>query len=142
MSELDKQLMAKLDQWLQRLHSLLPPSFAVMTWIYDRATTDLEVSAFAATETDTAEILRVLSATRTQLLRRDARLGVNTAERYFAAPADTAPAQHLVSSATVTRQGGHDRVVLWSRGGSAGELVVEAGDGERLAQMLQLRERL
>lgn len=53
----------------------------------------------------------------------------------------TPPRHLLISSVRVSThvltQGGHDIVEVWSRGGKAGTLVVEAGDGERIAALLQ-----
>jgi hypothetical protein len=42
----------------------------------------------------------------------------------------------LISSVRVTRQGAHEVLNIWSRGGFAGELVVEDGDGSRIASIL------
>ena len=50
------------------------------------------------------------------------------------------PVEFLVSVFYVERRGGHDHCRLWSRGGLAGELVLDAGDGGQLALMLGLVE--
>jgi hypothetical protein len=42
----------------------------------------------------------------------------------------------VVSSVRVERSGAHDNVTVWNRGGYAGGLIVCAGDGERIARML------
>ena len=47
----------------------------------------------------------------------------------------------LVSSARVSRLGSHDRVEVWNRGALCGVLVVQIGDGERIAELLGLEER-
>ncbi len=62
-------------------------------------------------------------------------------ERDFERPEGGPPSDHLISFATVKRLGAHDRVRVWNRGGLAGELVVVAGDGERIAQAHGLVER-
>lgn len=64
-------------------------------------------------------------------------------ERYFIATATEldGPSDLLISSATLTQLGAHECMRLWSRGGLAGELLVAAGDGERLAVALGLSER-
>lgn len=43
----------------------------------------------------------------------------------------------LITSTRVEPRGTHDVVGVWSRGGKAGELVVEAGDGEAVARILR-----
>lgn len=42
----------------------------------------------------------------------------------------------LVSSVRVETRGAHDVVSVWSRGGLAGSLTVNRGDGRRLADVL------
>lgn len=41
-----------------------------------------------------------------------------------------------ITSVRVEEGPGHDRVMVWNRGGCAGELVVEKGDGHHIAQLL------
>jgi len=62
-------------------------------------------------------------------------------ERLFIAAPDRLgdpPSKQVVSSAVVERRGAHDHVRIWNRGGLAGELVLQAGDGELLARYLGL----
>lgn len=55
-------------------------------------------------------------------------------ERVFRQPEDDLPVDcYVVSSARVERVGAHDRLRIWNRGALAGELVVNAGDGESIA---------
>ncbi len=42
----------------------------------------------------------------------------------------------IVSQVTIERVGTHDRLVVWSRGGRAGVLVVMKGDGPKLCARL------
>jgi hypothetical protein len=42
----------------------------------------------------------------------------------------------LVTTVSVDAYGAHDRVMVWSRGGHAGSLIVDKGDGEALAARL------
>ena len=42
----------------------------------------------------------------------------------------------LISSTRVEEGVRHDRVHVWSRGGKAGVLVVESGDGHAVARLL------
>jgi hypothetical protein len=42
----------------------------------------------------------------------------------------------LVSSVRVSKQGAHEVLKVWSRGGYAGELVVNEGDGGQIASSL------
>jgi hypothetical protein len=62
-----------------------------------------------------------------------------TTSRYQAG--DGPASSYLVSSASVTRIGNHDRVRIWNRGGLAGELTVVAGDGARIALGFGLEPR-
>lgn len=48
------------------------------------------------------------------------------------------PSMFLVSALIVDKRGGHDHIKLYSRGGLAGELVLEHGDGAQLASRLEL----
>lgn len=41
-----------------------------------------------------------------------------------------------VTSVKVEEAGGHDHVTIWNRGGCAGSLVVDGGDGARIARLL------
>lgn len=43
----------------------------------------------------------------------------------------------LISSVRVETIGNHDRVQVWNRGGLAGTLMVCAGDGDAIAELLQ-----
>ena len=43
-----------------------------------------------------------------------------------------------ITSTKVAARGGHDHVSIWIDGKLAGTLVVDAGDGERLREMLAL----
>lgn len=140
MSDLDDAVIRKTQELLERLEANLPDGMAVMAWIYNREGADLDIISFASHES-TAETLRLVRATASKLIARESREGRASPERWFEQPAGGAPGNHLVSSATVTQLGGHDRVQLWSRGGSAGELVVVAGDGERIAAAHGLVER-
>lgn len=45
---------------------------------------------------------------------------------------------NLITSARVSRVGAHDRVRIWARGGLAGELTLNAGDGPLLMRLLNL----
>lgn len=140
MSDLDEALTRKTAELLDRLESYLPKDFGVMAWVYNRVGADLDVQTFASHES-TAETLRIIRATASKLVARDSREGAAGDERYFGMPSGGSPSDHLISSATVTLSGGHDRVRLWSRGGLAGELVVTAGDGARVAEAHGLVER-
>lgn len=42
----------------------------------------------------------------------------------------------LVTTVKVTQGPVHDRIRVWNRGGCAGELVVTAGDGLKIAKLL------
>lgn len=44
---------------------------------------------------------------------------------------------NIVTSVQVEAVGGHDRVKVWNRGGLAGELVVQLGDGEPICERLR-----
>lgn len=46
------------------------------------------------------------------------------------------PSDTLVTSVRVQTIGGHDHVTLWNRGGNAGTLIVNKGDGEEIARRL------
>lgn len=61
-------------------------------------------------------------------------------ERWFDA-GDGPRSDHIVSSAAIVTMGGHERVRIWSRGGLAGELIVNAGDGQKIAEFLGLTEK-
>jgi len=138
--DLDEAVTRKVAELLDRLESYLPKGWGVMAWVYSRGTKDLDVQSFASHES-TAETLRILRATASDLIAQESRIG-DSEERYFEAPGGGPRNDHIVSSATVTRLGGHDRVRIWSRGGLAGELIVGADDGERIATvMLMLEER-
>jgi hypothetical protein len=68
---------------------------------------------------------------------------VSSYERHT--PLDRARAENysaLVSSVRVHEEGNHDVVRVWNRGGLAGELVVNKGDGEPLARRLIREPRL
>lgn len=140
MSELDDKPIGLLRKLLEQLQSYLPKDYGVMCWLYNRLDKDLDVTAFASNEGSTTETLRILRATAAQLIRRDAKQGAVGVERYFSAPTGTSPSEHVVSSAAVVLHGAHDRVRIWSRGGLAGELVVEAGDGAKIATLLLMLE--
>lgn len=144
MTQLDDKLMAMLAQLLRKLESYLPPDYGVMTWCYNRKGADLDVVSFASNEQSTTETLRIIRTATSQLIQRDAKAGELGEERHFEAPGAglTSPSEQLVSSAAVSRHGAHERVRIWVRGGLAGELVVDHGDGERIATMvLMLEER-
>lgn len=125
MSALDAALIAKSSELLDRFESFLPTSTGVMAWVYNRES--LDVHMFAS-HRSTDEVMCIVRATWSRLF--DA---VEGTTRWFEQPGDGAPSAHLVSSATVTQLGNHDRVRMWVRGGLAGELIVAAGDGERMA---------
>jgi hypothetical protein len=42
----------------------------------------------------------------------------------------------IITTVRVEEGLGHDRVHVWNRGGKAGELVVDKGDGHRIAHRL------
>lgn len=44
--------------------------------------------------------------------------------------------EHVVTSARVKTQYGHDHVTVWNRGGNSGTLIVNAGDGEEISRRL------
>lgn len=44
--------------------------------------------------------------------------------------------KRVVSSVRIFRQGAHDTVAVWSRGGRAGTLTVSQGDGPKLAAIM------
>lgn len=140
MTDLDEALTRKVAELLDRLESYLPKTMGVMTWVYNRTGADLDVQTFASHE-GVAETLRIVRATASRLIAQEAKRGDAGVERYFELPAGGPPSDHLISSAAVSMSGGHDRVRLWSRGGLAGELVVTAGDGERVALAHGLVER-
>ena len=54
----------------------------------------------------------------------------------YAGPVGPLKDRPVVTSVRVCRAGGHDHVHVWNRGGKAGVLVVDAGDGERIALRL------
>lgn len=48
----------------------------------------------------------------------------------------------LISSIRVQTLGGHTHIDVWNRGGKAGTLVVNAEDGDRVAELLlPMKER-
>lgn len=136
MSDLNTRLVATLGKYLKQLEELLPPTHGIMFWAYNREGKDLDLTIFTSHES-TAETLRILQTTQNDLIRRESREGRDD-ERYFEPEAgDGLPRERmLVSSATVTRMGAHDRVRLWVRGGLAGELIVPSGDGPLLVRKL------
>jgi hypothetical protein len=42
----------------------------------------------------------------------------------------------LISSVRIESEGIHERVTVWTRGQCSGSLVVDAGEGEKLAERL------
>jgi hypothetical protein len=56
------------------------------------------------------------------------------ARRWYVIPdPSVAPRTYTISGLCAELRGGHEHVRVWSRGGLAGELVLEAGDTARLA---------
>jgi hypothetical protein len=47
----------------------------------------------------------------------------------------------LISSVRIEPTPGHDLVHVWNRGGKAGTLIVETGDGEQVARLLVPEEQ-
>lgn len=68
-------------------------------------------------------------------------LSVRPPEMYNRVPG-LSPSESIISSAIVSRVGGHDVVKLWSRGGFSGELTVSAGDGRVIVEKLGLGEAI
>lgn len=54
--------------------------------------------------------------------------------------AATVRSAHVITSVRVRRVGGHELVTVWNRGGNAGTLTVNIGDGFEIARRL-LMER-
>lgn len=121
----------------ERLESRMPPGIATMIWFYNKEGADLDLTM--CSNEDTAGTLRILRAAIAQLIRQDG--GADPANERWYDAGDGPRADYLVSSASVTRMGNHDRVRLWNRGGHAGELVVLAGDGARIALGFGLEPR-
>ena len=42
----------------------------------------------------------------------------------------------VISRVRLEQMGGHERLTVWYRGGGSGTLVVDAGDGEKIARNL------
>lgn len=63
------------------------------------------------------------------------------ARRWYVMPDPTRPpSEYVVSAIFADLRGGHEHCRVWSRGGLAGELVLEAGDAARLAAACGLTE--
>lgn len=61
--------------------------------------------------------------------------------RRFVVPDPTkSPTEYPVSALVAEQHGGHDRVKVWSRGGLAGEIVLDHGDIAHVAAALGLAE--
>lgn len=139
MTDLNTRLIATLRKYLEQLENVLPPTHGIMFWAYSREGENLDLTVFTSHES-TAETLRIIRATQSDLIRRESREGRGE-EQLFEPAMPVAPdgTAALITSATVTRVGGHDRVRLWARGGLAGELIVQADDGAFLARELGLQ---
>lgn len=107
-----------------------------MLWVYTRRTTDLAVMAFETDESTPLEALRVVRATAGEMARK---LTSRESRRYVA-PTSTPATELTVSAARVSQHGEQDYVQVWSRNIYAGELVVRAGDGKRLCEMMFMLE--
>lgn len=128
--------MLQLAEWIE---SQMPKGVGTMVWFYNREGPDLGITMCNSHES-AAETLRILRVTMAKLLREEG--GADPAnERWFKAPEGGSSSDYVVSSAAITQMGAHERVRLWNRGGLAGELVVSAGDGARMATTLGLVEQ-
>lgn len=112
----------------KRIQAQMPPWIGSMFCFYTRGEhLDLNMCY----DEEPAEALRILRVAMARLSREDG--GADPAnEAWYGAPPGVAPSDNVVSSGAVVRQGDHDRVRLWNRGGLAGELMLAAGDGARL----------
>jgi hypothetical protein len=143
-SPLDQAATKAVLRLLERLESLLPEGWGVMCWVYSREGPDLNVQAFMSHES-VSETVRIVRATTARMMRAEARAGHggdDEEDEWFVAPGlaehGTAPSAVPVSSLSIQRLGGHDHVRIWNRGGLAGELIVDAGDGRHIASLLGL----
>jgi hypothetical protein len=132
MPELDERVTAALHALVNRLETQLPPAVGLMVWFYSRNTPDLEVSAFSSHEDD-GETIRILRTVLRRLMSKESAVD----ERWFDAAFPGLP----MTAAALARAGNHDRLRLWNRGALAGELILEADDGELMATALGLKER-
>jgi hypothetical protein len=49
---------------------------------------------------------------------------------------------HIITSIRVDEDAGHDRITLWNRGGCAGTLTVDKGDGHTITRRLVPEARM
>ena len=136
-SPIDDRLRRRMRQLAEHVEAQLPPGIATMFWFYNKTGRHLDLNM--CSNEDTAGTLRILRASIMVLLRQDG--GADPANETWYQADDGPGSNHLVSSASVTRTGNHDRVRIWNRGGLAGELVVAAGDGASIALGFGLEPR-
>lgn len=124
-------LLGMAGHWAKQLEAELPPESGVLVIMYNKVGDPAHVVTMTLND-EHGRSLKILHEVERLLVER-----VGTDEREFTAtPLGAPPINHLISSAKVSALGAHDLVRLWNRGGLAGELVVNHGDGDTLCAVL------
>lgn len=137
MSDIDKVLTEQCLKLLERIETVLPANTRALFWFYNGIGADVDLICAGLNGHEDADTYKLL-----KYMERHIQRSASGQERWFErADTQSTPSDSLVSSAAVTKFGKHEAVRIWNRGGLAGELMVEPGDGQRIAEALGLVER-
>ena len=138
MSEIQDRLLTDATlELLRRLEATLKPDGAALVALYNQTGADLDVVTVTLNEREQpGEVQRMLQLLIHRLQREDRGPVLEyrnpEPQREGRAPIITSVRVIPIGSGT----GPHERVAVWNRRGLAGELVVERGDGVRIAAAL------
>jgi len=135
--DIDKLLTRQAHALLERLEKSLPPDTRALFWFYNGVGQDLDLICAGINGHDEGDTYKLL-----KYMERHIQRTASGNERWFDRPdTQSTPSDSVVTSAAVTTFGRHEQVRIWNRGALAGELMVESGDGQRIAESLGLVER-